>query len=191
MPTRNPAQRANLLALPSSSTPSKTVQHLAQRSSTSSTSGYDSAGNLLSYTDTVMGTWNFQYDTLNRLIGASRMNVPRANSFKSMRATPGSPAIGLCRWGGESGDLLRNQSGHSYSGTALIGASDAAPAAPAPAPVNVRQQNQSQCIPKPRHSSQRDHQGVLKALRPVVLDKSRRLFHERVCYPEQMTRGAS
>jgi RHS repeat-associated protein len=35
------------------------------------TGGYDSAGNLLSYTDTVMGTWNFTYDTLNRLAGAA------------------------------------------------------------------------------------------------------------------------
>jgi RHS repeat-associated protein len=33
--------------------------------------GYDPAGNLLSYTDTVMGSWNFNYDTLNRLAGAS------------------------------------------------------------------------------------------------------------------------
>jgi RHS repeat-associated protein len=38
--------------------------------------GYDPAGNLLSYTDAgtngpIMGTWKFQYDTLNRLAGAT------------------------------------------------------------------------------------------------------------------------
>jgi RHS repeat-associated protein len=35
-----------------------------------STTGYASNGNLLSYTDSVMGTWNFGYDTLNRLTTA-------------------------------------------------------------------------------------------------------------------------
>jgi len=35
------------------------------------TGGYDGAGNLLSYSDSVMGNWSFQYDTLNRLIGSS------------------------------------------------------------------------------------------------------------------------
>jgi len=29
--------------------------------------GYDAAGNLLSYSDSVMGTWSFTYDSLNRL----------------------------------------------------------------------------------------------------------------------------
>jgi len=33
--------------------------------------GYDPAGNLLKYSDNVMGVWNFQYDTLNRLAGAT------------------------------------------------------------------------------------------------------------------------
>jgi YD repeat-containing protein len=33
--------------------------------------GYDHASNLLGYTDTVMGTWSFSYDTLNRLAGAA------------------------------------------------------------------------------------------------------------------------
>ena len=35
------------------------------------TNGYDDSGNLKSYTDSVMGTWNFSYDTLNRVAGAS------------------------------------------------------------------------------------------------------------------------
>jgi RHS repeat-associated protein len=35
------------------------------------TGGYDPAGNLLSYTDNVMGTWGFSYDTLNRLVSAT------------------------------------------------------------------------------------------------------------------------
>jgi len=34
--------------------------------------GYDGTGNLLNYTDSVMGTWDFSYDTLNRLAGASQ-----------------------------------------------------------------------------------------------------------------------
>jgi RHS repeat-associated protein len=33
--------------------------------------GYDGAGNLINYNDSVMGTWSFSYDTLNRLIGSS------------------------------------------------------------------------------------------------------------------------
>jgi RHS repeat-associated protein len=36
-------------------------------SCTSSTSGYDGVGNVLKYQDSVMGTWNFSYDPLNRL----------------------------------------------------------------------------------------------------------------------------
>jgi RHS repeat-associated protein len=35
----------------------------------SSTVGYDPAGNLATYTDSVMGSWSFNYDTLNRLSG--------------------------------------------------------------------------------------------------------------------------
>jgi RHS repeat-associated protein len=33
--------------------------------------GYDGTGNLLNYTDSVMGTWSFSYDTLNRLLSGS------------------------------------------------------------------------------------------------------------------------
>jgi RHS repeat-associated protein len=33
-----------------------------------SSGGYDASGNLLSYTDTVMGSWTFTYDTLDRLV---------------------------------------------------------------------------------------------------------------------------
>jgi len=32
---------------------------------------YDSVGNLTKYTDTIMGTWGFTYDTLNRLIAGT------------------------------------------------------------------------------------------------------------------------
>jgi RHS repeat-associated protein len=35
------------------------------------TGGYAGNNNLLQYTDSVMGTWNFSYDTLNRLAGAT------------------------------------------------------------------------------------------------------------------------
>ena len=38
---------------------------------TSSNPGYAGNGNLLYYTDSVMGTWTFNYDALNRLVGAS------------------------------------------------------------------------------------------------------------------------
>lgn len=43
--------------------------------------GYDGVGNLLSYTDTVMGSWTFKYDTLNRLAGATanQPNNPNTN----------------------------------------------------------------------------------------------------------------
>jgi len=33
--------------------------------------GTGDGSNLISYSDTVMGSWNFNYDTLNRLAGAS------------------------------------------------------------------------------------------------------------------------
>lgn len=33
--------------------------------------GYDGAGNVMSYNDSVMGNWTFGYDTLNRLTGAT------------------------------------------------------------------------------------------------------------------------
>ena len=38
--------------------------------STRCTTGYDRDGNVLSYTDSVMGTWSFGYDSLNRLTSA-------------------------------------------------------------------------------------------------------------------------
>ena len=41
--------------------------------------GYDGVGNLLSYTDSVMGAWNFSYDSLNRLTGASDGQPGNAN----------------------------------------------------------------------------------------------------------------
>ncbi len=43
--------------------------------------GYDPAGNLLAYADTVMGSWNFAYDTLNRLASA-------ADSVSGLSLTP-------------------------------------------------------------------------------------------------------
>jgi RHS repeat-associated protein len=125
LPTRYPAQRANLLALPTSSTPSKTVQHLAQRSSTSSTSGYDAAGNLLSYTDTVMGTWNFQYDTLNRLIGGSdaapAAPAPAPVNVRQQNQSPIYPETTSLKSERPSGsdDLPGGKSGYKDSGFAL------------------------------------------------------------------------
>ena len=39
--------------------------------------GYDTNGNVLGYTDTVMGAWSFGYDQLNRLVDlALRMRRP-------------------------------------------------------------------------------------------------------------------
>jgi RHS repeat-associated protein len=48
--------------------------------------GYDYAGNLLSYNDLsgtqpLMGRWNFQYDTLNRLISGSASTGPYAGQY--------------------------------------------------------------------------------------------------------------
>ena len=37
--------------------------------------GYDAAGNLLEYVDSVMGTWNFKYDNLNRLYSATESAI--------------------------------------------------------------------------------------------------------------------
>jgi len=40
------------------------------------TDGYDSNGNVLAYTDTVMGSWSFGYDQLNRLTSAANTVLP-------------------------------------------------------------------------------------------------------------------
>ena len=45
------------------------------------TDGYDSNGNVLSYTDSVMGSWTFGYDQLNRLTTAVNPNVPAGASW--------------------------------------------------------------------------------------------------------------
>ena len=66
-----------------------------------SASGYDAAGNIVSMSDSVMGTWDYTYDTLNRLASASAI----AGSYSSLgmssvlqavyrRETEGSRAIG-------------------------------------------------------------------------------------------------
>ena len=47
--------------------------------------GYDRNGNVLTYTDTVMGTWNFGYDQLNRLVTAN-------NSTAAPASTPAVPS---------------------------------------------------------------------------------------------------
>jgi RHS repeat-associated protein len=44
------------------------------------TSGYARNGNLVSYTDSVMGTWSFGYDALNRLTSASASPAVQGNS---------------------------------------------------------------------------------------------------------------
>jgi YD repeat-containing protein len=44
------------------------------------TSGYSSNGNLASYTDSVMGSWSFGYDALNRLTSASASPAIQGNS---------------------------------------------------------------------------------------------------------------
>jgi YD repeat-containing protein len=52
---------------------------------------YDGAGNLKSYTDSVMGAWNFNYDALNRLITAtpSSGNYLGYNGCWSVSVRPG------------------------------------------------------------------------------------------------------
>jgi YD repeat-containing protein len=44
-------------------------------------SGYDPDGNLVNYTDTVMGTWAFSYDTLNRLSGGATNQSGNPNPY--------------------------------------------------------------------------------------------------------------
>ena len=51
--------------------------------------GYDHAGNLLSYTDSsnnlpVMGTWNFTYDALNRLISGTPASGNQSNGGQNL-----------------------------------------------------------------------------------------------------------
>ncbi|MGA1982948.1 MAG: RHS repeat-associated core domain-containing protein [Acidobacteriaceae bacterium] len=45
------------------------------------TGGYDSNGNILAYTDSVMGSWQFGYDQLNRLVTASNTVLPPPNTI--------------------------------------------------------------------------------------------------------------
>jgi YD repeat-containing protein len=68
------------------------------------TGGYDSAGNLLTYTDaTVMGTWNFTYDKLNRLATAT--------------AGTNAPAPFTSNYGCWSYDAFGNRTSESMSTT--------------------------------------------------------------------------
>ncbi len=48
--------------------------------------GYDAAGNLVNYTDSVMGTWSFGYDTLNRLGGATISQLAGSGAAASLLA---------------------------------------------------------------------------------------------------------
>ncbi len=48
--------------------------------------GYDPAGNLLQYNDSVMGTWAFQYDTLNRLVAAADTPVVSGSPLPNISA---------------------------------------------------------------------------------------------------------
>ena len=49
-------------------------------------SGYAANGNLLSYTDSVMGPWSFNYDSLNRLTGgAARQGLIRVADQLELR----------------------------------------------------------------------------------------------------------
>jgi hypothetical protein len=50
----------------------------------------------------------------------TRVDVSRNHSIQDDATIPGSPATGLRRWGGESGDPEQNSTGHCYSGSALI-----------------------------------------------------------------------
>jgi len=51
---------------------------------TSPTNDYDPVGNLLGYTDFVMGTWNFSYDTLNRLITGTPAAGNQSNNGQNL-----------------------------------------------------------------------------------------------------------
>jgi YD repeat-containing protein len=51
--------------------------------------GYDSNGNVLAYTDSVMGGWQFGYDQVNRLITATATTAPLPNAV-----TPPAPNWG-------------------------------------------------------------------------------------------------
>jgi YD repeat-containing protein len=66
---------------------------------------YAPNGNILSHTDSAMGTWNFAYDTLNRLTTAQNTAVTGGSAqFANLNGCwtydRGSPATGLRRWGG-------------------------------------------------------------------------------------------
>jgi RHS repeat-associated protein len=43
--------------------------------------GYDTNGNVLAYTDSVMGSWSFGYDQLNRLVTAANSSVPAGSNW--------------------------------------------------------------------------------------------------------------
>jgi len=45
--------------------------------------GYDSNGNVLAYTDSVMGQWSFGYDQLNRVTTAANVAPPAPNSLNA------------------------------------------------------------------------------------------------------------
>lgn len=73
----------------------------AYNSSSPSASGYDATGNIISFNDSVMGSWSYQYDSLNRVVNGHEL---------SSGPTPGwSGCFAYDAWG--------NRTGEAYSAT--------------------------------------------------------------------------
>jgi RHS repeat-associated protein len=70
--------------------------------SSPSSSGYDANGNVISFTDSVMGAWSYQYDSLNRVVGGAN-----ASGGPNPRY---SDCFGYDNWG--------NRTNEAYSATA-------------------------------------------------------------------------
>ncbi len=87
-------------------------------------SGYDSAGNPLSYTDSVTGIWSFSYDTLGRLVTSSRSSPQSANycwsydSFGNRTAQESSPSPFQAQFG--SAESCTLQSGAALTSSVIV-----------------------------------------------------------------------
>jgi len=123
------------------STPAQIYSYCVGQSCPIPNNGYDAAGNLTGYTDSVMGVWGFSYDPLNRLVtatAASNAPAPYASNFgcwnydafgnrtsESMSTTPcGSSPMPMISWAHYNGNNQFTNTSQALGGVAYDASGD-------------------------------------------------------------------
>jgi len=118
------ASASGTLAGGSNGTPgstSTTIYSYSIPTPPTTTTGYAPNSNLLSYTDSVMGSWSYTYDTLNRLTGGSTSSGPYAGLQMSWNY-----------------DAFGNRTGEGFAGTSGV---------PLPASTTAQYNANNQILP--------------------------------------------